>query len=140
MLSKAQGMYLADEAFIFQYSRWRWLSRWLWLNSLWIPVVLIALFGSVEEIEIEKDSGVSCFRDDSGGRWRIPVYRRMCTGLDLEAVKAMEAWATRGYSVVGVKHVVDIRCRFFFGLPVVGLWMWISFGLGFCLGFPMLVT
>ncbi|CAF1798951.1 unnamed protein product [Brassica oleracea var. botrytis] len=82
MLSEAQGMYLADEAFIFQYSRWRWLSRWLWLNSRWIPVVLIALFGSVEEIEVEKDSGVSCFRDDSGGRWRIPVYRRMRTGLD----------------------------------------------------------
>ncbi|CAN6991963.1 unnamed protein product [Brassica oleracea var. botrytis] len=42
----------------------------------------IALFGSVEEIEVGKDSGVSCFRDDSGRRWRIPVYRRLRTGLD----------------------------------------------------------
>ncbi|CAN6838614.1 unnamed protein product [Brassica oleracea] len=42
----------------------------------------IALFGLVEEIEVGKDSGVSCFRDDSGGRWRIPVYRRLRTGLD----------------------------------------------------------
>ena len=64
-----------------------------------------------------------------------------CTpALITEAVKAMEAWATRGYSVVGVKHVVNIRCCFFFGLPVVGLWVWIFFGLGFCLGFPILVT
>ncbi|CAN7124851.1 unnamed protein product [Brassica rapa subsp. narinosa] len=31
--------------------------------------VLNALFGSVEKIEVEKDSGVSWFRDDSGGRW-----------------------------------------------------------------------
>lgn len=31
--------------------------------------VLNTLFGSVEKIEVEKDSGVLWFRDDSSGRW-----------------------------------------------------------------------
>ncbi|KAL0680673.1 hypothetical protein Bca4012_047520 [Brassica carinata] len=123
MLSKAQGMFLDDEAFIFQYSRWRWLFRWLWLNFRWIPVVLLLCLvrwrrlksGKIVEFRVSEMTPVG----DGGFRCIVGC----APALIPEAVKAMEAWATRGYSVVGVKHVVDIRCRFFFGLPVVGLWV-----------------